>query len=127
MIHKKVHSYVGDNVDVIDELNGINYKLTEEQAQLLINLICEHKQWPTYSVVYSNRKTKLIAGTCCPDEKTVKIYKNFRNVHTLIHEITHHISMDHNMLFKKTQLSLIKLFKTKFKKIMEDKNVRAKC
>lgn len=118
MIHKKIVCYVGDPPEIKDVLKDINYRLNLDEAQQLVRLICRYKRWPIYKVIYTERKTKTVAGTCWIDKKEITIHKTFRNVQTIIHEITHHKTVSHDDLFKKTQLQLIKLFKTKFKQMI---------
>lgn len=118
LISKKIQCFVGESPNIKHELSGFNYRLSLEEAQQLINLICQHKRWPVYKVIYTERMTKHTAGTCWMDGKEITIHKPFRNVQTVIHEITHHKSENHDAVFKRTQLSLINLFKTKFKQQM---------
>lgn len=115
LISRKIHCFMGDPPNIKELLNGINYRLSLNEAQKLIQLICQYKQWPVYNVTYTEKKTKNIAGTCWMEGKEITIHKPFRNVQTVIHEISHHKSEKHDVVFKRTQESLINLFKTTFK------------
>jgi predicted metal-dependent hydrolase len=126
MIHKKVSYFVGDNSDIREALNCYNYKLKECQAQLLVNMICEHEGWPEHKVKYTGKVTKKVAGSHNYDKKLIIIHKPFENVQTIIHELTHYITDNHDKTFKKIQLQLIEVYKNNLKIIFEGVNVDGK-
>lgn len=115
MAHRRIIEIVGDAPEIFEELKGVNYKLTNIQAQKLLKLICNYKRWPQYTVIHTSRKTTSIYAHCVSGNKTITIH-NIPTVQLLLHEATHIKHDDHDDKFKKTQLHLISLYKNKFLK-----------
>lgn len=128
MVHKRIRNIVGDPDEIKDALKGINHKLTQEQAQNLVTLICKHKKWPLYKVKFSNRKTKRLYAYCDTEKKLIVIHNIPETVQLIIHETTHIKYDEHNTSFKRMQLRLIKLYKDKFLNLIfeEDMNVQSR-
>jgi hypothetical protein len=124
LAHRRIIEIVGDAPEIFEELKGINYRLTNIQAQKLLTLICLYKRWPKYIVKHTNRKTTSIYAHCISgDKKTITIH-NVPTVQLLLHEATHIKYDDHDDKFKKAQVRLIRLYKNKFlKSIFEGDNV----
>lgn len=118
MIHKRIREIIGDPVEVKKELKGVNFRLTLEQAQLLVNLICKYKRWPIYKVKYTNRKCKRLYAYCDIEKKTITVHNIPETVQLILHEVTHIKIEEHDEKFKRMQLKLIKLYKERFLKIL---------
>lgn len=113
-MHRRIRGIVGDTEKIDQELKGINFELTLEQSQKLVNLICRYKRWPVYKVIYSNRCTKRVFATCDSSKKEIVIHNMPETVQLLLHEITHIKEDGHTEKFQKLELKLIKLYKNKF-------------
>jgi hypothetical protein len=81
-----------------------------DEAQGLIDKVCIAYGWPSHKVRYLNRKTIHTFANYYKDELEIRVYVpiNGNSICTLLHEICHYISYQHNKVFKDLHKQLLK-------------------
>lgn len=80
---------------------------TQEEAQEIVDLVCETVGWPRWTVTFSGRRTEKRRATAWPSERRMRVNVIGQTVGTILHELAHERGCCHDDEFKRTQAHLI--------------------